>query len=401
MLVYISYELDNHVNIVNGGKLFFDNIYNRLCEHNNLNCIKVFINVAPTDETNNNLSCDANGNYAMRLNTNYIKRNTRNFLKQGFYIPFEGEARINKKQLTKKLGIIVKEKKIDTIIMAYLYTALFVEYADIPCKVLMITCNDEAAFYKENMSVMINKMNNPLKRISSKISAFICNRKLINFEMKCYNEMNRVVTISENDIPVYLPHEKVSVITLYLNDKEKMWTYNKNKIVFFIGSYAHYPNKLAIDYMIEHVVPQVNELMVNVKFMFLGVAPSQIDKSLHKANVTFLGTGNKSDAERLFTEGSLLFCPVKNMFGQKMKIAEALSYRTPFLASQETMYGYPYLRNLPYAPLEDSSQSAKMIVEYLGDPAKLQQLSKQAHDLHSTFIKTQCNVWYNIIAGKN
>lgn len=106
-----------------------------------------------------------------------------------------------------------------------------------------------------------------------------------------------------------------------------------------------------------------------------------------------MGVSNLFEVAKLFRRAALFLCPIQNTFGIKSKVAEAISYGTPFLASRETMLGFPYLDGLPRMRLDHPDEWSAKIVELLADKRKLQALSETIRRQHREFAASQKNIW--------
>jgi hypothetical protein len=153
---------------------------------------------------------------------------------------------------------------------------------------------------------------------------------------------------------------------------------------------------LAIDYIIGVIAPLLHELDPSIRIDVLGADAHDVEEGGMPPNIRLMGYGTSEDARNLFVSGDLLVCPIQNKFGQKFKIAEAVSYAAPFLASQETMLGYPYLSALPSLNLDDPKKCISMIIDLLNSPNSLKELSMHIRILNDKFIQTQKNVWRRI-----
>ncbi len=163
-----------------------------------------------------------------------------------------------------------------------------------------------------------------------------------------------------------------------------------------MGNIGHYPNAEAIEYIVTKLAPAVAEILPNVRFRIIGASAD--DVPFHHPSVDFLGKSNAEEVEREFLNCQLFICPVNNTFGMKFKVAEALSYGTPFLASPETMLSVPYLKDLPSISLNDPTQAAKAIEATIRDEDSTTLLAIKISLQHRAFINSQNNIWSRTLA---
>ena len=133
-----------------------------------------------------------------------------------------------------------------------------------------------------------------------------------------------------------------------------------------MGNVNHYPNRLAIDHIVEQLAPKVLARMPR-QVSIIGATPDQVPARHHHPAIQLMGASTPAEVERLFTNADLFICPIENDFGMKFKVAEAAAYGAPFAASEQTMLGFPDLRGLPEITLADPDHSASVICDLLSD----------------------------------
>jgi hypothetical protein len=313
----------------------------------------------------------------------------RNYLRKIFSTGLFYETYINRqtqRDTNEFLNEILEKYQLDNILVDSFYAAVL-----LPClkkikanKSIMVI-NNEAEFYDD----LIFKYANVKK---SKINRLVKNILMRRMEKKIYRSFDRIVALGKSDLPDYIPPQNKRVMTLFLDESAQKWQYDNNKTIFYIGNVEHYPNRLAINYLLENIIPRIITIRPDYRFIILGARAGEIMPKYHYPNVHFVGAGSPESASKLFLFANLMLAPIENTFGQKFKIAEAASYGTPFLASAQTMLGYPYLSDLPYAPLESPEESVKLIVEFMDDPTKLKELSARILNLSRQFINSQTDI---------
>jgi len=281
---------------------------------------------------------------------------------------------------------LIEKYHIKNIVIDYFYSAVFLQHINkFTINKTIMVLNNEANYYND---VAFQYANEKKSRLTSLFKNYLMRR----LEKRIYNSFDRIIAIGSADIPAYLPPSKTRVMTLYIDESAQKWQYKNNNTLFFIGSFDHYPNRLAVNYLLEKIVPRIATIRPDYKFVILGTSDEQIVPEYRYPNVQFFGPGTPETAKSLFLSANLMLVPIENSFGQKMKIAEAVSYGTPFLASAQSMLGFPYLSELPYAPLESPEESVKLIVELMDTPAKCRELSDRILSLSRSFINLQKNI---------
>jgi glycosyltransferase involved in cell wall biosynthesis len=113
-----------------------------------------------------------------------------------------------------------------------------------------------------------------------------------------------------------------------------------------------------------------------------------------------LGVSTPQVVEQLFRHASLFCVPISNTFGMKLKVAEAISYGTPFIASKETMLGYPQMSGIPALDLGNPEQAAHQIVNLVRTPGALESLRNTILERQRAWMPTQKNIWSRTLGGR-
>lgn len=305
--------------------------------------------------------------------------------KRLFRFPYEMEAH-NQLHVAEACNRAIADWQIDYVLLDYLLATLFWKGIEkLPCPKAIITVHREADVYTQ----CIAAGTFPHGPLTGRISRW----RLARFERRIYRSFDKVVAIGAPDVPPCIPASRTAVVTSYLDESPNQWTYQGNKTVFFVGNVCHYPNRLAVDHIVSHLAPRVLARVPQAKFAIIGALPAHVASQHHHPSIELMGTSTPAEVEHMFTNASLLLCPIANTFGMKFKIAEAAAYGTPFLASKQTMLGFPYLRGLPRLTLSNPDRSADAIVELLLHEDRLKSLSSEIRKRQQMFAASQKNIW--------
>jgi glycosyltransferase involved in cell wall biosynthesis len=306
-------------------------------------------------------------------------------MKARFWFPYELEAH-NQLHVAETANQAISRWNIDFLIVDYLPATLFWRGIErVPVPKSLVTVNREADLYADMLRLGLYGRDEVAARIS--------HWRLVQYERRIQKAFDKVVAIGGPDVPSHLPKSRTAVITSYLDESPTHWSYAANKTVFFVGNIGHYPNRLAIDYIVSELAPRVFVRDPDVKFAIIGASPDQVGSRHHHPNIELMGTSTPEAVELLFKSAALFVCPIKNTFGMKFKVAEAISYGTPFLASKETMLGFPYLEGLPELNLGNPEATASIIANLLASKACLEHLSAEVLRRHRAFAVSQKNIW--------
>ncbi len=274
----------------------------------------------------------------------------------------------------------------DYLVMELLFTALFCPDGDnFKLSTAVVTMNREAEFYRDSVALRVLRHGS--------IRAAIIGSRLTRFERRIYSQSTKVVAIGQPDVPRYLPSSQASCITPYLDEEAEPWTYTDSRTAFFVGNFAHYPNRLAIEFIAKQLAPCLAARRDDVRIKIIGVGAGDVPAEWRHPIVSYLGVSDAATVRKLFQTADLLLCPIKNDFGMKFKVAEASAYATPFLASPETAKCVPYLAGLPQIDLSDPETSANIACGLIGNRVELERLSEFIRSRHRIFAASQKNIW--------
>ncbi|MCX7370009.1 MAG: glycosyltransferase [Alphaproteobacteria bacterium] len=311
--------------------------------------------------------------------------------KKAFRFPYELEAH-NQLHIAKAASWAIGHWRADCVLFDYLPAVLFWRGVEqIPVPKFVVTVNREADLYADMLAVD----NSPRSRWIGRISRW----RLARLERRIHRTFDKTIAIGAPDVPSYLPAGRTAVVTSYLDESPELWRYQGNKTLFFVGNVGHYPNRLAIKYIVSKLAPKVLARVPDAKFVIIGASPDQVPVEYHNPSIDLMGPSTPAEVERLFKTASLFLCPVENTFGMKFKVAEAASYGTPFLASEQTMLGFPYFGDFPCLHLDDPDRSADTIAGLLRSATGLKALSDNVLTRQRNFAASQKNIWSRTLFG--
>jgi glycosyltransferase involved in cell wall biosynthesis len=302
-----------------------------------------------------------------------------------FQMPYELQA-WNQPHLGAMGDWAIRHWAIEHVVVDYLYAVLFWPgLRTYPIPKTIVTCNREAEMYADRLALGLTG--------HGRTTGWVSHRRLRRFERRVYKAFSRVVVIGRPDTPPYLPPSRTACITPYLEPRPERWRPGPGREVFFVGAIGHYPNRQAMEYIAARLAPAVARLVPDATFTILGASEADVPAEWRHPAVCFLGNGDAEETRRRFLSCRLFVCPVRNTYGMKFKVAEALSYGTPFLASPETMLCVPYLAGQPVLPLDDAERAAAEVAQLLTSDDRLAELAATIESRHLAFLAEQDGVW--------
>lgn len=154
-------------------------------------------------------------------------------------------------------------------------------------------------------------------------------------ELALLKRFDKIITLTENDKEILsrnIAPEKIYVSPATVREDLNQNTDFSpfiNKLVF-IGSSIHLPNKDAIKWFIDSVMPFIENRIPDLHLEIIGQWDKLIEKEYSRANVKFKGfIENLSEA----FQASLLIIPVRIGSGMRLKIIEAINHHIPFITT--------------------------------------------------------------------
>ena len=107
----------------------------------------------------------------------------------------------------------------------------------------------------------------------------------------------------------------------------------------------------------------------------------------------YLGVADDSAVKRLFQSEAAFIAPIGNSFGAKFKVAEAISYGIPLLATENAMSGVPFLPWLRRIQLENPRDAAAATHFLIENGNAQREMSAGILRAAADFIREQNGVW--------
>lgn len=124
--------------------------------------------------------------------------------------------------------------------------------------------------------------------------------------------------------------------------------------LLFIGSLDYFPNKEAVSWFIQEVLPQLRGRNKNWVLHVVGHSSSKAFKDLVNNTTGVHYHGRIEDIEGAYSKAYQVISPLHAGGGTKLKIIEAMWYGRPIVATPESVYGLGLTPYKHYLPAEDA-----------------------------------------------
>jgi len=168
--------------------------------------------------------------------------------------------------------------------------------------------------------------------------------------------------------------------------KSPRWSYPGGKRLLFVGSAKYFPNKDAIEWLIERLLPALRAVDPDIALDIVGTEWEEMGTGTAPAGATFHGFVSDRMLDELHRSAAMFVCPVVLGAGIKIKMLEAASYGLPSAATPASLAGIDFLTGIALSIERDApGQAARAIAALLDEPARLDALSAAGVEaLHST-----------------
>jgi hypothetical protein len=293
---------------------------------------------------------------------------------------FEGLAAVNR-HINDDVLRQLRSQASHVVVVDYLFSALFAPGLYREARPVTVALNNEHRFFRETSLASGQKVDE------------LAAKRLWLFEQQVYARSSAIVSLNPTDVRA-VPWTSKAVIPPVFDPYEDQWTGGDGSI-FFVGNSNHYPNRLAIDWLTGEFAERLGEMCPQTMIKIVGAdAPLMARGS--RLNVKHFGVSDFDTVRRLFTTSSLFIAPIANRFGSKMKLVDALSYGTPFVATEAALSGLPLMK-VPEVDIADALGAARVVSDLLASQEKLQALSAYLSEYRDEMTAKQRVAWEHIL----
>ena len=212
-----------------------------------------------------------------------------------------------------------------------------------------------------------------------------------NFESNLikYNYLQSIILVSRNDINYfsfkrnlnnnnYIPifESGIGVQPIRINAKEINVNYKKNlgNLLFF-GTLSYEPNKVAIDFLLNNLLPILKANKVKFKLTIAGRNPSRnLLKNIEIYEEVYL-VPNPKNMNQIIDNSFLSLVPIFTGSGQQYKAVESLSRGTPIIISSQAADALSLQDGVNCLIADNSQEYYKCLDNLMNSPYLYKQLA--------------------------
>lgn len=224
------------------------------------------------------------------------------------------------------------------------------------------------------------KAKNPLKKTYLNLLA----KRLKRFELEHINDCDLIVPISEKDKKNYitLGTERPLFLHPFGIDIEKVLFYPSDVLplsLYHIGAMDWLPNQESVNWLLEKVMPLVNEQLPEIKLYLAGRNMPEYYVQQKWKNVEVLG--EVPDATAFEKDKSILVVPLLSGGGVRIKIFQAMAMGKTVITTSIGVEGITAENNKEVFIADTPEDFAWKIIEVVQQPGLIQQTGIAARKL--------------------
>jgi glycosyltransferase involved in cell wall biosynthesis len=145
--------------------------------------------------------------------------------------------------------------------------------------------------------------------------------------------------------------------------------------LLFIGNYEYGPNVDAVEWALDEILPKVWQQSPTLRFVVCGYAlPDTWRERWPDPRIEFQGF--VPDLRALQNTAALLFAPLRQGGGSKLKVLEAMAAGLPVVTTEQGVSGLEVINGEHYLGSEDPQQLAQIIAQVIDQPVRLAQIGE-------------------------
>lgn len=225
----------------------------------------------------------------------------------------------------------------------------------------------------------------------------IQNSRLKTFEISAFNQVDAIVTITDEDkkiISSICPNKLIHTCLtgINLDSYKQVLTSKQPNSLFHFASMDWMPNVEAVDWLLKDVWNEVIKQQPNAKLILAGRGmPDRIKKNTSK-NITIID--NVNDSSEFYNTYDIMLVPLWSGSGLRIKLVEGLAYGKAIITTSIGAEGIPYTAGKDMLIADSAREFSNAITTLLTENDQKQALQINARKLAETIFD------YKVIAAQ-
>ena len=226
---------------------------------------------------------------------------------------------------------------------------------------------------------------NPLKKMYLGLQ----NKRLKHFELDAFSNADAIVTITDADrknILELVPHRSVytCVTGINLGSYRKVEAPSHPGTLFHFASMDWMPNVEAVNWLLEHVWPEVLKQIPNARLVLAG--KHMPEKFKRRGNQNLMVTEHVNSSAEFYKTYDIMLVPLFSGSGLRIKLVEGLAYGKAIITTRIGAEGISYTDHKDLVIADDAETFTAAIVSLLKDPGRKQELQMHARLLAEQYF---------------
>ncbi len=147
--------------------------------------------------------------------------------------------------------------------------------------------------------------------------------------------------VEEGIIKKDFPHKQVYTVPLFFYEEKPKpkYDFSKRRDLLYVGGFDHAPNRDAVKWFCQEVLPIVLRRLPNIVFNVVGANPPKEIEALSSANVKILGKVSEEGLQALYDSVKLTVIPLRFGAGVKGKVIETMHHAIPLVSTSIGLEG--------------------------------------------------------------
>lgn len=226
------------------------------------------------------------------------------------------------------------------------------------------------------------------KRTLHRLYNEVQKRLWLSFEKTISSCVDKIVFVSEKDAHVTSEHLDENIIHVarigVKQFKNEYMVNEKQRIeIGFSGIMTYEPNRHAVEYIINKLIPELDNRKLDYRIHIIGKDPDPMWISYANENGNIVITGFVDDIDSYISKMDIYISPLFTGSGMKNKILQALSIGVPIIATQVSADGIDGMKdNCNFSLCDENPTNWAALIESLyNNPEKRKRYSENGKRL--------------------
>ena len=203
------------------------------------------------------------------------------------------------------------------------------------------------------------------------------------WEKQVFDHASRVIAVTEDDALAMrqLTQTPVDVVVNGVDTREfaAVQSDAASQRILFVGNYEYAPNKDAVQWALDEILPLLWRRCPQARFAIAGYAlPQDWAELWPDSRIEWVGF--VPQLTELQACSAVFFAPLRHGGGSKLKVLEALAAGLPLVSTAQGVSGLPLVDKQEYCAGETPEELAAALAQLLEDPHYARQLAVKGRD---------------------